>query len=87
MLVAECINANGHRHRSELDLNSCFANTNGRLCWVKGGNFAASSKNIQLVDNGQALEAELGDGRGGWQPNKVYLNERITNDDGRLEML
>ena len=85
-LVAEAANMNGHHHRSEIDLNDCFTNTNGRMHWARGGNFAASARNIRLADHGKVLEAELGDGRGGWQHNAVYLDERITNDDGHLKM-
>jgi len=86
-LTAECANLHGHHHESSIDLNDCLTNTNGKLLWARGGNFAASSRHIRLTDNGVALEAELGDGRGGWQHNKVWLNERITNDNGRLEMI
>lgn len=86
-LVAECADVHGHHQCSHLDLNDCFTNSNGRLCWARGGNFAASARHIRLADDGNALEAELGDGRGGWQYNKVWLNERITNDNGRLAML
>ncbi|KAK3066737.1 hypothetical protein LTR53_016788 [Teratosphaeriaceae sp. CCFEE 6253] len=86
-LVAECCDAHGHHRGSRLDLNGCFTNSNGRLQWARGGNFGASSRGMRLTDGGQVFEAELGDGRGGWQYNQVYLNERITNDDGRLHML
>ena len=87
MLVAECTDTTGRHQRSALDLNDCFTNSNGRLCWAKGGNFAASAQDLRLVDGGSVLEAELGDGKGGWQRNRVCLNERITNDNGRLLML
>ncbi|KAK0273661.1 hypothetical protein LTR35_012098 [Friedmanniomyces endolithicus] len=86
-LVAECCNSQGHHHDSRLDLNDCFTNSDGRLRWARGGNFAASSRGMQLVNGGRELEAELGDGRGGWTANRVFLDERITNDDGRLHLL
>ncbi|KAK5143762.1 hypothetical protein LTR32_004177 [Rachicladosporium monterosium] len=86
-LVAECCNSQGHHHGSRLDLNDCFTNSDGRLGWARGGNFAASSRGMRLVNGGRELEAELGDGRGGWTANRVYLDERITNDDGRLHLL
>lgn len=86
-LVAECADVHGHHRDSRLDLNECFTNDGGRLEWARGGNFAATARHIRLVEGGAALEAELGDGRGGWVGNKVWLNERITNEDGRLEML
>ncbi|KAK5119202.1 hypothetical protein LTR85_007816 [Meristemomyces frigidus] len=87
ILVAECADTRGHHQTSRLDLNDSFTNSGGRLCWARGGNFAASAKDIRLVDGGKALEAELGDGRGGWTYNKVWLDERITNEDGRLGMI
>ncbi|TKA78858.1 hypothetical protein B0A55_03811 [Friedmanniomyces simplex] len=86
-LVAECCDSRGHHRGSRLDLNDCFTNSNGRLRWARGGNFAASSRGMRLAEDGQVLEAELGNGRGGWTRNQVYLNERITNDDGRLHLL
>ena len=86
-LVADCAHPNGHHHQSRLDLNDCFTNTNGRLHWARGGNFAASSRDIRLVEHGNVLEADLGDGQGGWIHNSINLNERITNDGGHLEML
>ncbi|RMY81734.1 hypothetical protein D0862_12259 [Hortaea werneckii] len=86
-LVAECKDTNGHHRSSRLDLNNCFTNTNGDLRWARGGNFAQTARHIRLVDDGRAIEAELGDGRGGWKHNVVRLGERITNDNGNLAML
>ncbi|KAI6794494.1 hypothetical protein KC363_g7352 [Hortaea werneckii] len=86
-LVADCKDTNGHHRSSRLDLNNCFTNTNGDLRWARGGNFAQTARHIRLVDDGRAIEAELGDGRGGWKRNVVRLGERITNDNGNLAML
>lgn len=86
-LVADCKDKNGRRRQSTLDLNNCFTNTVGDLRWARGGNFAATARHIKLVDGGRAIEAELGDGRGGWKHNVVRLGERITNDNGALAML
>lgn len=86
-LVAECCDVNGHHRESRIDLNACLTNTNGSLRWARGGNFRPSSRSVRLVDGGRVLEAELGDGRGGWQRNHVRLDERIENNDGRLSML
>lgn len=86
-LVAESANTHGHFQRTTIDLNDVFTNTNGQMHWARGGNFADSARHIRLTDNGNCLEAELGDGRGGWMYNKVDLNERITNEDGRLILL
>lgn len=87
MLVAECEDVNGRHHTSAIDLNDCLTNTNGRLGWARGGNFMASSRHVTLIDGGDVIEAELGDGRGGWRHCKLNLNERITNDNGRLAMV
>jgi len=86
-LVAECLDANGRHVWSSLDLNECFTNENGHLKWTRGGNFAASSREIRLVDGGHGLECECGDGRGGWLPNKIWLPEKIQNDNGMLRMV
>jgi hypothetical protein len=86
-LVADCADVQGQWRYSTLDLNDCFTNSNGHLYWARGGNFAASAREIRIVDGGEYIEAELNDGRGGWVRNRVWLNERITNDNGRLELV
>jgi hypothetical protein len=86
-LVAECRDVNGHHRESRIDLNACLTNTNGSLRWARGGNFRASARDVRLVDGGRVLEAELGDGRGGWVRNHVRLDERIENSNGRLAMI
>jgi len=87
LLVADCADVNGHWHHAAIDLNDCFTNSNGDLLWARGGNFAASARHIRIVEEGRMIEAELNDGRGGWVDNRVELGERITNDNGRLELL
>jgi len=62
-------------------------NEGGRLKWAKNGNFAATARHVRLVDGGAVLEAELGDGEGGWVRNKKVLDKRIGNDDGKLIMI
>lgn len=86
-LVAECRDVNGVHRESRIDLNSCLANWDGRLRWARNGNFRASARDVRLVDGGRVLEAELGDGRGGWVRNHVRLDERIENANGRLSMI
>jgi hypothetical protein len=86
-LVAECRDVNGYHCESRIDLNGCLTNTNGSLRWARGGNFRASARDVRLVDGGRVLEAELGDGRGGWVRNHVRLDERIENSNGRLAMI
>lgn len=87
VLVAECRDVNGHHRTSRIDLNACLTNTNGRLFWARGGNFRPTARDVRLVDGGKVLEAELGDGRGGWVRNRTRLDERISNDNGRLVMI
>jgi hypothetical protein len=86
-LVAECRDTNGHHCESRIDLNACLTNTNGSLRWARGGNFRPSARDVRLVDGGRVLEAELGDGRGGWVRDHVRLDERIENSNGRLAMI
>ena len=86
-LVAECRDVNGYHCESRIDLNACLTNTNGSLRWARGGNFRPSSRDVRLVDGGRVLEAELGDGRGGWVRNHIRLDERIENSNGRLAMI
>jgi len=57
------------------------------LRWARNGNFRASARDVKLVDGGRVLEAELGDGRGGWVRNHVKLDERIENANGQLSMI
>lgn len=86
-LVADCCDVNGRHRESRIDLNACLTNSDGRLRWARGGNFRPSSRDVRLVDGGRVLEAELGDGRGGWIRNHIRLDERIENDDGHLAMI
>ena len=86
-LVADCRDVNGHHRESRLDLNLCLTNTDGSLRWARNGNFRPSSRNVRLVDGGKVLEAELGDGHGGWLRNHLRLDERIENANGQLSMI
>jgi len=86
ILVAECANAHGGHFRSAIDLNDCLTNSWGRLEWARRGNFAASAREIRVVDGGAVLEAELDDGNGRWVPNRIWLSEKIINNNGCLEM-
>ncbi|KAE9979519.1 hypothetical protein BLS_009725 [Venturia inaequalis] len=84
-LIAECTTVNGHPKLSSISLNKILANDNGHLKWVHdGGNFAGSARNVQLLDGGKKLEAELSRCDGTWVWDRIYLDEKITNDDGEL---
>lgn len=86
-LVAECKAVDGRRHWSRLDLSDCLINNNGHLAWSRGGGFKASARNVRLSDNGQTLEAEVKDVEGRWNPVRIWLSEKISNDNGRLYMV
>ncbi|KAJ9655763.1 hypothetical protein H2198_005469 [Neophaeococcomyces mojaviensis] len=86
-LCARCVSTKGYHFVSRIDLNDCLINNWGSLEWAKGGNFAASARNIELVDGGKRLQASLGDGMGGFHDCTITLDERITNEDGRLVFL
>ncbi|PYH46616.1 putative glutamine-serine-proline rich protein [Aspergillus saccharolyticus JOP 1030-1] len=86
-LVAYCSDVNGHQHRSVLPLNDVLTNSWGELKWARHGNFAASASNVHLEDGGRVLVADLGNGNGGWKRSYIRLDERISNQNGRLVFL
>jgi hypothetical protein len=84
-LIARCRAVDGSEKMSALSLNKVLGNDNGRFVWVDdGGNFGASARNVRLVDNGRILEAELKNIGGEWQWSRVWLDERIGNNNGDL---
>jgi hypothetical protein len=84
-LIARCRGMDGNEKLSALSLNKVLGNDNGRFVWTNdGGNFGASARNVRLVDNGRVLEAELKDVNGGWNWSRVWLDERIGNNNGDL---
>ncbi|QDS77144.1 hypothetical protein FKW77_001314 [Venturia effusa] len=86
-LIAECTTVNGHHKLSSISLNQVLANDDGHFRWVnQGGNFAGSARNVQLLDGGRKLEAELCRCDGTWVWDRIYLDEKITNDDGDLRL-
>ncbi|RAL09262.1 putative glutamine-serine-proline rich protein [Aspergillus homomorphus CBS 101889] len=86
-LVAYCGDVNGHQHRSSIPLNDVLTNSWGELKWARHGNFAASASNVHLEDGGRVLVADLGDGNAGWKRSFIRLDERISNQNGRLVFL
>ncbi|KNG80036.1 glutamine-serine-proline rich protein [Aspergillus nomiae NRRL 13137] len=86
-LVAHCGAISGQMRPSSIPLNSVLSNQFGKLVWARNGNFAASARNIRLVEGGKVLEAELANGRGGWDRSWVRLDERISNQNGNLVFL
>ena len=86
-LIASCSDTHGNHRLSSVSLNDCLSNEWGNFKWSRGGNFGASARNVRLVDGGRVLEAELGAGNGTWKRAHVFLDEKITNEDGELKYL
>jgi hypothetical protein len=84
-LIARCRAIDGNEKLSALNLNKVLGNDNGRFVWTEdGGNFGASARNVRLLENGRVLEAELKDVNGGWHWSRVWLDERVGNNNGDL---
>jgi len=86
-LIARCGDGGGGMKLSSISLNHCLTNDGGVLKWAANGGFGGSARDVRLVNGGRVLEAALGDGRGGWRPNRIRLDERITNQFGELKFL
>jgi hypothetical protein len=86
-LVAHCCAISGHHRRSSIPLNNVLSNNFGNFVWARGGNFAASARSVRLIEGGKVLEAELANGRGGWNRSWARLDEKISNQDGNLVFL
>ncbi|KAH8680668.1 CVNH domain-containing protein [Xylariales sp. PMI_506] len=86
-LIAECSTIDGQRKLSSISLNRLLTNDDGHLRWAREGNFAASSRNVQLTRGGRFLEAELQAIDGSWRYNEICLDEMITNSNGNLQMV
>ncbi|KAF3764748.1 CNVH-domain-containing protein [Cryphonectria parasitica EP155] len=86
-LIASCGRVDGSRKLSSISLNRCLTNADGHLYWERDGNFAASARNVRLVDGGRVLEAELKNCGGQWVWDRIVLDEKISNDNGNLVML
>lgn len=84
-LIASCSAVDGSHRLSSIKLNDYITNDNGHFRWVNsGGNFAASAKNVHLENSGKVLVAELCTVDGHWRQDGIWLDERITNNDGDL---
>lgn len=84
-LIASVAQPYGGTKLSSVALNEYITNDNGNFRWVSGGgNFAASARNVRLIENGTVLEAELANVNGQWNGAKTWLNEKIGNVNGEL---
>ncbi|KIV81517.1 hypothetical protein PV11_03694 [Exophiala sideris] len=86
-LIASCADVHGNHKLSSISLNNCLANEHGHFIWARGGNFGASSRDVRLCEDGKVLEAELGTGDGRWNRTSIRLDERVSNNDGKLILL
>lgn len=103
VLRAECKDEHGNWVHSELDLDTCIGNLDGkysrgtiflsctRLKFLTGYlawdcvNFTHTTKDIKLVEGGTKIEGTLTRVAGGPSaPQGIYLNQRITNKNGKL---
>lgn len=70
---------------SSISLNQVLTNDDGHFKWVaSSGNFGGSARNVQLLDSGKVLEAELCRCDGSWNHDRIHLDEKIGNEDGNL---
>jgi len=82
-LLADCLNTRGQACRSQLDLNACVANIDGKLEWRKDGAFGHTARDIAVGSNG-VLTARCEKMDGTEVLSCLDLNERIANNDGKL---
>ncbi|RBR14456.1 uncharacterized protein FIESC28_07692 [Fusarium coffeatum] len=81
ILRAECPNRAGEWIESDLDLDTCLGNENGAFQWG-GKDFSGKAGEIKL--DGVFLTAWLPARDGQMKGEYVILDNRISNDDGKL---
>ncbi|EAW11650.1 CVNH domain-containing protein [Aspergillus clavatus NRRL 1] len=90
ILCSRCKRPDGSWGFSELDLNDCLGNNNGKFVWG-GGSFADSAAQVHLALEGAdarpMLHAQLNDRHGSVQSASVNLAECIQNEAGGLEYM
>lgn len=87
-LIASCSSVGGGHKLSSISLNDIITNNDGHFEWVNhGGNFGGSARHVRLENGGKVLVAELGKIDGHWKEDAIWLDERITNDDGDLRFV
>ena len=83
VLMAMCKDFKGVFQSSAIDLNSYIGNHEGQLDWALGGNFAASSSNLQF-NGASTLQAMCRTSSGFEVLASINLDDCITNIDGHL---
>jgi len=87
-LIASCASVSGGHRLSSISLNDILTNEDGHFRWVMhGGNFGGSARHVRLENEGRVLVAELGKVDGHWREDRIWLDERITNNDGDLKFV
>lgn len=86
-LVAFCRRADGSWIWSTLSLNDTLKNVCGHFSWGGSGNLVATARNMTLEGHGSLLAADLEDDHGDWNRRSIPLDERISNEDGKLTFL
>jgi len=77
------VKLNGVFQSSAIDLDSYIANHEGQLDWALGGNFVASSSNLQF-NGASTLQALCRTSSGSEVPASINLDDCIANVDGHL---
>ena len=83
VLKAKCKDLNDVFQPSDINLNSCIANLEGKLEWALGGNFAASSSNLQFCGTA-TLQAMCQTSSGSEVPATINLDQSIANIEAHL---
>ncbi|KAM0717696.1 hypothetical protein Q7P37_007548 [Cladosporium fusiforme] len=66
-----------------INLDSCFGNSGGRLVAQLNGGFSGSCRKFRR--DGSWLNAECGDGKGGWPAASIDMNNHIGNYNGKMK--
>ncbi|RPA80435.1 Cyanovirin-N [Ascobolus immersus RN42] len=83
ILKARCKNTRGEWKNSEIDLAHFVGNSDGWFIW-DGKDFHKSARALNL-EGGHYLTADLPKRDGGYRERQgIELNDRISNQDGRL---
>ena len=83
VLKAKCKDLEGSFQSSDINLNSYITNLEGKLDWALGGNFAATSHDLQFCGP-STLQAICKQTSGGEVLASINLDEHIGNIDGHL---
>ncbi|KAL6901394.1 Cyanovirin-N, partial [Trichoderma evansii] len=84
-LQADCLEINGQRTTSTVDLNKCITNRDGNLVADKEGGFAGSCRNCDFDgDSDTDLSCECRDFRGDYWWRQIDLDTFVDNSNGNL---